>query len=175
MGLGRLPSIQTLFAENLYHFLNIRIWTSFFLKINLSFFVHCSLDASMFEILRINQPGNTILNLWACINQVSIHWDGIEHSLGVWGKNWIWIRFQLYHSQYNAPPIQCIAILWGGFHFCTRLHCITSILETKMLFLRLCKKHILWTFMDFKFDSHNLLSSNLIVSHEFSYLRLAKP
>ena len=52
-------------------------------EIHLSFFVHCSLDASVFEILRIDQPRNTILNLWACIHQVSIHWDGMERSLGV--------------------------------------------------------------------------------------------
>ena len=50
---------------------------------NPPFFVHCSLDASVFEILRIDQPRNTILNLWACIHQVSIHWDGMERSLGV--------------------------------------------------------------------------------------------
>ena len=66
-----------------WEFLNLRIWESLFLKIHLYFFVHCSLGASMFEILRINQPWNTILNLWACIHQVSIHWDGMEHSLGV--------------------------------------------------------------------------------------------
>ena len=61
----------------------LQIENTSLLEINLSFFVYCSLVASMFEISRINQPGNTILNLWACINQVSIHWDGMEPSLGV--------------------------------------------------------------------------------------------
>ena len=61
----------------------LQIENTSLLEINLSFFVHCSPVASMFEISRINQPGNTILNLWACINQVSIHWDGMEPSLGV--------------------------------------------------------------------------------------------
>ena len=61
----------------------LQIENTSLLEINLSFFVYCSPVASMFEISRINQPGNTILNLWACINQVSIHWDGMEPSLGV--------------------------------------------------------------------------------------------
>ena len=93
----------------------------------------------------------------SCIRQVSIHWDGMEHSLGSWKE----LNMNLLST--FLFQIQCAS----NTHFSSFLCHITCV-----NYVNFCdRKYSFWTIV-LMFHDHNLSSPNLIVFRFISEILL---